>query len=108
MSDDDRLPDCPVCGREHLYGLTWRHETGCPHYSGDTPTGAADAERRRGVRPLTETEQALIAGAYVDPPEGWELAVKFDHVGGIHHREVVERQASSGRVTRPAERTDDA
>lgn len=89
---------CALCGGEHLYGLTWRHRTGCAHYEADTATAAADYERRSGVRAMTATEAALTEGAYEAPPEGWELGVRFSH-SSIHHRRVVYVQ---GRFTLPA------
>lgn len=98
------LPPCPACGREWLRGLTWRHTTACIHYEPDSATAAADHDRYRGTRPMTATEQELTREHFIDPPEGWTLAVRFHHAGGVHHREVVEHLDGRGNVTRPAQR----
>ena len=91
---------CPSCGGRYLYGLTWKHTTACPLYERDSATAAADFERRGGIREMTESEAALTAGAFEDPPEGWTSAVRFEH-RGIHWRNVVERD-TSGHFARPA------
>lgn len=98
------LPNCPACGREWLRGLTWRHTTACPHYEPDSATAAADHDRYRGVRPMTDTERTLTDGYFAPPPAGAHLAVRFHHAGGVHAREVVERLDGRGNVTRPARR----
>ena len=92
------LPPCPQCAGEHLYGITFKHRTSCPLYERDSATTAADHERSSGIRDMTETEAVLTEGAFEDPPEGWELGVRFAH-SSIHHRQVVYRQ---GRFTLPA------
>ena len=106
------LPPCPECAGEHLRALTFRHRTSCSLYERDSATAAADHDRGRGIRDLTDTERTLIRDEYEEPDEGWELAVQFDHAGGIHWRKVVERAAlfGPGTVVRAAIRrgADDA
>lgn len=109
--DAERLPDCPRCGRPHnispgwLDSLTWRHETSCPLYERDSATAAADHERGRGVRPMTETEKELTHEQYEEPPEGLALGVKFRH-SGVHRRRPV-LVDDRGHAVRPARRRGD-
>lgn len=112
--DAERLPDCPRCGGRHnlsggwVDSLTWRHETYCPLYERDSATAAADHERGRGIRPMTDTEKELTREQFEIPPEGLALGVKFRH-SGVHRRRVFV-VAPDGYALRPARRrgADDA